>query len=125
GVAAGRRVARVADRELAAQARETALVEDLRHEAEVAHDRQAAVLADRDPRRLLAAMLQRVEPEVREARDVAACRADSEDAAHLDLPQLDRVRPVGLLRGGDDHALAVAGREEGDPRPRGRLPQGA
>ena len=65
---ARRRVARVADRDLAAQAVELLLVEHLRDEPEIAQRRQAAVLGDGDPGRLLAAMLQREEPEVREPR---------------------------------------------------------
>ena len=79
---AGRRVAVVADRDLAAQAAELLLVEDLGDEPEVAQRRQAPVLGDRDPRRLLAAMLQREEAEVREPRDVAVGCVDAEDAAH-------------------------------------------
>ena len=72
GRRAGRRVARVADRDLAAEAVKLLLVEHLRDEPEVAHPRQPAVLGDRDPRRLLAAVLEREEAEVREARDVVA-----------------------------------------------------
>ena len=82
GVAARRRVARVPDRKLALQPREAALVEHLRHEPEVAERCQPSVLADGDPGRLLPAVLQRVEPEVGEARDVAIRRAHAEDAAH-------------------------------------------
>ena len=93
--AAGRRVARVADRELAVQAREAPLVEHLRHEPEVAQRGQPAVLGDGDPGRLLAAVLQRVEPEVGEPRDVAVGRADAEDAAHLATrPRARRRRPT-------------------------------
>ena len=46
GVAAGRRVARVPDRELPLQAGQAPLVEHLRHEPEVAERGQPAVLAD-------------------------------------------------------------------------------
>ncbi len=79
---ARRRVARVADRDLAAEAVELLLVEDLRHEPEVAQRRQPAVLRDRDPGRFLAAVLEREEAEVREPRDVAVGGVDAEDAAH-------------------------------------------
>src|SRR5262249_33512944 len=79
---AGRRVAVVADRHLAAQAAELLLVEDLGPEAEVAQTRQAAVLGDRDSGRLLAAMLEREEAEVREPRHVAVGCVDAEHAAH-------------------------------------------
>ena len=81
-VPAGGRVARVADRVLAAQARERAFVEHLRHEPEVAQRGEAAAFADGDACGLLPAMLQRVEAEVREPCDVAARRADAEDTAH-------------------------------------------
>ena len=64
---AGRRVAVVADRDLAVQAAELLLVEDLGDEAEVAQPGQPPVLGDRDPRRLLAAVLEREESEVRRA----------------------------------------------------------
>jgi len=61
----------VADGVLAAQRGETALVEDLRDEPEVAHGGQARTLADGDSCRLLAAVLEREEPEVRQPCDVA------------------------------------------------------
>ena len=48
-VPAGRRVARVPDRDLSREAGKLLLVEDLRHEPEVAQSRQPAVLADGDP----------------------------------------------------------------------------
>jgi hypothetical protein len=72
----------VADRDLAAEAAELLLVEDLRDEAEVAQGRQAPVLGDSDAGRLLATMLKGEEAEVREACDVAVGRVDAEDAAH-------------------------------------------
>ncbi len=65
------RVARVADRELAGQSTQLLLVEDLGHEAHVAKGRQVAAVRHRDAGRLLAAVLEREEPEVREPRDVA------------------------------------------------------
>ena len=40
------------------------------------------MLGDGDPRRLLAAVLQREQAEVRQPRDVAVGRVDAEDAAH-------------------------------------------
>ena len=85
-VRARRRVAGVPDRELALQARQAPLVEHLRHEAQVAQRRQPPVLADRDARRLLAAVLQRVEPEVGEPRHVALRGAHSEHTAHQTTP---------------------------------------
>src|SRR5262249_50920745 len=57
------------------------LVEDLGDEARVAQGRDVAALAGRDPGRLLAAVLEGVEPEVGEAGDVVAGRVHAEDAA--------------------------------------------
>ena len=72
----------MADRDLAAQAAELLLVEDLGDEAEVAQPGQAPVLGDGDSRRLLAAVLQREQAEVRQPGDVAVGRIDAENAAH-------------------------------------------
>ena len=85
-----RRVARVPDRDLPAQSVQLLLVEHLRDEAEVAQRRQAALLRDGDPRRLLAAVLQREEAEIREPRDVALRRVHAEDAAHGYAPGRSR-----------------------------------
>ena len=79
---AGRRVARVADRDLAAKAAELLLVEDLGDEPEVAQRRQPPVLGDGDARRLLPAVLQREQAEVRQPRHVTVGGVDAEDAAH-------------------------------------------
>ena len=70
------------DRDVAVQTAQLLLVEDLRDEAHVAQDREPPVVRDRDAGRLLAAVLQREETEVRDARNVALRRADAEDAAH-------------------------------------------
>ena len=92
------------DRDVAAQAVQLLLVEDLRDEAEVAQRGQAALLRDGDARGLLAAVLQREEPEVREPRDVAVGRVHAEDAAHLahppDLDEAPRPEPRDLVAGG-------------------------
>ena len=79
---AGRRVARVADRDLALEAAQVLLVEDLGDEAHVAQDRQAAAIGDRDARRLLTAVLEREQAEERDARDVTIGGANAEDPAH-------------------------------------------
>ena len=81
--AARRRVARVPDRDLAGQRLQLLLVEDLGHEPHVAEHGEPAALGDGDPGRLLAAVLQREEGEVREPRHIALDRPDSEDAAHV------------------------------------------
>ena len=73
------------DRDLAVETAELLLVEHLRDEAHVPEGRDAAAIGDGDSRRLLAAVLQRKEPEVRDARDVPLGRPDPEDAAHQRL----------------------------------------
>ena len=127
GVAARRRVARVPDRELAVEAGEAALVEHLRHEAEVAHCGQAPAFRDGDSRGLLAAVLERVEAEVAEARDVTAGRADSEDAAHQATCPSSTTSSHGIsvpgVDGGDDAVALDDVHVGGQPRPVGRLAQ--
>ena len=83
GAAAGRRVADVTDRHRPGEALQLLLVEDLGDEPEVAQGHDHPALAGRDPRRLLAAMLQREEAEVAEPRDVATRRVNAEDAAFV------------------------------------------
>ena len=61
----GRGVADVADREMTVERREPALVEHLRDEAHVLDDGDRLAVAHRDAGRLLPAVLQRVEAEVR------------------------------------------------------------
>ena len=81
-VGARRRVAHVADRQVAGQRAQVVLLEDLGDEPERAlRDDVAAVVGGGDAGRLLAAVLERVEREVREARDVVTGRVDPEDAA--------------------------------------------
>ena len=65
---AGRRVAAVGDGEAAAQARQAALVEDRADHPEVLVEHQLLAVADRDPGRLLAAVLEREQPERRDRR---------------------------------------------------------
>ena len=75
------RVADVADRHVALQRAQLLLVEDLVDEALVAHGHDVAALRRGDAGRLLPAVLQRVEGEVRQAGDVVAGGVDAEDAA--------------------------------------------
>ena len=70
------------DRDVARQRLQLLFAEDVSNEPHVAHDREATGVRDGDSRRLLAAMLERVEAEVGKPRDVALVRADPEDAAH-------------------------------------------
>jgi hypothetical protein len=81
GAAAGGRVADVADRHVPLERAQLLLVEDLADQAGVAHRGDVAALAGGDARRLLAAVLERVEPEVGEASDVVSGREHAEDAA--------------------------------------------
>ena len=81
GAPAGRGVADVADRHVAGERPQLLLVEDLGDEPELTQRGDVAALAGGDPRRLLAAVLERVEPEVGEPRDVAAGRVHAEDPA--------------------------------------------
>ena len=60
---AGRRVAAVGDGEVAAQARQAPLVEDRADHPEVLVEHQLLAVADRDPGRLLAAVLEREQAE--------------------------------------------------------------
>ena len=77
---AGRAVAHVADGVLAAEALEHLLVEHLADQAEVLDDRDLAVVGHGDAGALLTAVLQGVEPEEGQARDVESRRMDAEDA---------------------------------------------
>ena len=74
-------VPRVTDGDVAAQLGDVVLVEDLRHKAHLLVHVDVASVTDGDPRRLLTAVLQRVEPEIREVGDVLAGVEDAEDAA--------------------------------------------
>jgi hypothetical protein len=71
----------VADRHVAVERPQFLLVEDLGDEARVAQGGDVAALAGGDASRLLAAVLERVEREVREPRDVVAGGIDPEHAA--------------------------------------------
>ena len=122
GVRAGRRVAGVADRELAAQARELLLVEDLGHEAEVAQPGEPPVVGDGDAGRLLAAMLQRVEPEVGEPSDVAlrvrGCRRRRTSRRSARAPRSPR-QPSGPSSAGS--SVTITPGPSGQSKRRSRL----
>ena len=105
----------MADRHVAGERLEAALVEDLGDQAEVTLGGDVPALAGRDAGRLLAAVLERVEREVGEPGDVLLRGVDAEDAALVAGPvALDRglVRP--RVRGTDAH-LRVIGRTPGWP----------
>ena len=108
---AGRRVAHVADRHVADQRAQHVLVEHLRDEALVAdrHDR-AAARGGRDPGRLLAAVLEREQGEVREPGDVVLGRVDAEDAALVARAVAMVDRAVSHPRARQDPRLAAASR---------------
>ena len=80
---AGGRVARVADREVAGERGEGAIVEGVGHEAHVLHDGERVPVAHGHARGLLATVLQCVEAEVGQVSDVLARRIDAEDPASL------------------------------------------
>ena len=71
----------MADGGLATEAAEL-LLREVRDQAELLQHRQPPVLRDGDARRLLPSVLERVQREVRQPRDVAIRRVDAEDAAH-------------------------------------------
>ena len=69
------------DGEVAVERGEAALVEHLGDEAHVLDDGDGLAVAHRDPGRLLAPVLERVEAEVGEVGDRLTGRVDAEDAA--------------------------------------------
>ena len=83
----------MADRRVTLQAAQLLLGEDLGDEAHVSQHGETALVGDGDSGRLLPAMLQREQAEVRDARYVTIGGANAEDATHLDghlegLPQV-------------------------------------
>ena len=92
------------DREVALERLERGLVEDLGDQAHVLVDQDLAAVADRDARRLLPAVLQRVEAEVGELGDVLARSPDAEDAAGV-----LRALVLGVEGGGEPTVAAAPG----------------
>ena len=88
------------DRHLALQRAQLLLVEDLVDEALVAHGHDVAALRGGDARRLLAAVLERVEREVREARDFATGGDYAEDAALI-------ARAIAVFEEGSEEGTRV------------------
>ena len=80
GGGAGRGVPGVADREVAAQAAQGRLVEDLADQPEVLVDDDGGAVGHRDPGRLLTAVLEGVQAEIGQLRDLLPRRPDTEDA---------------------------------------------
>ena len=93
--AAGGRVANVADRHVALERPQLLLVEDLRDEPGVAQGGDVTALAGGDPRRLLTAVLERVEAEVGEPGDVVPGRVHAEHPALIARAVAVRDRPLG------------------------------
>ena len=77
---AGRGVAGVADGEVAAQAAQRRLVEDLADQPEVLVDDDGGAVGHRDAGRLLTAVLEGVQAEIGQLRDLFPRRPDPEDA---------------------------------------------
>ena len=71
---AGRRVAAVGDRQLAAQARQAPLVEDRADHPEVLVEHQLLAVADREPGRFLAAVLEREQARARRSTPPRSAR---------------------------------------------------
>ena len=100
--AAGGRVADVPDRHVAVERVQLLLVEDLGDETGVAQGGDVtALVAGRDPGRLLAAVLERVEGEVGEAGRVAPRRVHAEDAALIARSVAVGNRPLAVIQGGN------------------------
>ena len=78
-----RRVATVADGEMPAQRRQSRLVEDLGDQPELLVNNDRRAVRDGHPGSLLAAVLQGIEPEVRQLGDILAGRPDAEDTASI------------------------------------------
>ena len=72
----------MADRDLALEAAQLLLVEDLRDEAHVAQHGEPPEIGDGDARRLLPAVLEREQAEEGDARDVTLGGANAEYPAH-------------------------------------------
>ena len=82
----------MADGDVPVQRVEHGLVEDLGDQAHVLVDHDPGAVADRDARRLLAAVLERVQAVVGELGHILARRPDAEDPAGIPG------RPVGWSR---------------------------
>ena len=97
GVGAGRRIPHMADRQVAGERAQIVLGEDLVDEAELAagHD-LPAVVGRGDAGRLLSAVLECVEREVRETRDVVPGRVHAEHAAFV--PRSIAVIEIEVIR---------------------------
>ena len=87
----GRAIAHVADGDLAGKGREVRVSEGLGHEAKILRGHDGGAISHGDARALLAAVLQRMEGEVRHARDVSLRGPDSEHSTLV----MKRVRVVG------------------------------
>ena len=93
---AGGRIARVADRDRAGQRRERGLVEDLVDVAHALHDPHALAVGRRDAGALLAAMLQRVEPEIGQLRRFRVSVDSEHPAFILELVEHKRLQLSAL-----------------------------
>jgi hypothetical protein len=82
----------VADRRDARKRLELPLVEDVGDEPHLSEDREPRTVGDGDPGRLLPAVLQREQPEVRQPRDVALLRPDAEHATHVSVSSRGQTR---------------------------------
>ena len=100
----------MADREMTLERREAALVEHLRDETHVLDDRDRLAVAHRDAGRLLAAVLQRVEPEVGAVRDRLTGCVHAEDATRVAGSREVGVQGHQYLMSGSANSESAAGR---------------
>src|SRR5712692_2750368 len=93
----------VTNRDVAAERGEHGLVEYLRDQAHVLEYDDPLAVADGDASRLLAPVLQGVQAEVGELRDVLVMRPDAEDAAGVPGRTVVRIQIVGQPAVRRDH----------------------
>ena len=98
------------------------LVEDLGDEAHVLVDDDAVAVADRDPGRLLAAVLERVQAEVRELGDFLARGPGAEHAAGVPGRVVGGVEIIVQTAIRLDHLVSLVTLRSAPPRPRAPLP---
>ena len=104
---AGGRVPAVPHRDVAAQCGQRWLVEDLGDQAHLLVHHDPAAVADRDARRLLPPVLQRVQPVVGELGDVLARRPDTEHAAGVSWRRVGGIRVIRRAAVGGCHQLSL------------------
>ena len=98
------------DSDMALQGREHGFVEHLGHQAHVLVHDDARAVTDRYASRLLAPVLQCVQPEVGELRDFLAGSPHPEHAARVPRRPVTRIEIIRQPAIGVDHALSLVTR---------------